>query len=122
MKSIALLRPALLVSLLALSTGAAAQSHGEMNMPMPKSGGMDMKKDGASAGTTHHAEGVVKTIDQAKSTVTVAHDPVKSLGWPTMSMGFKVPDRALLAKFKQDQRVSFEFVQQGGDYVVTQIH
>ena len=52
----------------------------------------------AQTGTPHPATGVVKSVDRAKSTVTLAHDPVKSLNWPAMTMPFTVTDKALLEK------------------------
>ena len=38
-----------------------------------------------------------------------------------MTMGFKVKDKALLAGLKEGQKVVFEFVQEGDDYVVTKV-
>src|SRR5207244_8275707 len=52
----------------------------------------DMGKHPAkeSKATIHKATGVVKAIDPSKGTVTLAHEPVKSLKWPAMTMGFVV--------------------------------
>lgn len=94
------------------------------NMDMSKGmgKGMDMGKNGAAATqATHMATGVVKKLNAKASVVTVAHEPVNSLSWPAMTMGFKVKDKALLAKLKEGQKVEFEFVQEGGDYVVTSL-
>jgi Cu(I)/Ag(I) efflux system protein CusF len=43
------------------------------------------------------------------------------MNWPAMTMTFKVKDKALLQKVKQGEKVNFEFVQQGKDYVVTAV-
>ena len=80
--------------------------------------GMDMKgmESGDKAqGAAHTAVGVVKNVDPTKSTVTLDHDPVKSLNWPAMTMGFTVKDKALLDKLQADKKIEFEFVQQGKD-------
>ncbi len=61
----------------------------------------------------------MKKADPAKSTVTVAHGPVKDLNWPAMTMAFKVKDKAVLDKLAVDRKVEFTFVQQGKDYVIT---
>jgi Cu(I)/Ag(I) efflux system protein CusF len=82
--------------------------------------GMDMKAEKKDA-ATHKARGVVTRVDPNRSSVTIKHDPVASLNWPSMSMGFIVKDKALLEKLKKDQKVDFEFVQQGKDYVVTSV-
>ena len=82
--------------------------------------GMDMgKKPAAGTQTAHKATGVVKKVDPKAGTVTLAHDPVKSLNWPAMTMGFTVKDKALLDKLQADKKIEFEFVQQGNDYVIT---
>jgi Cu(I)/Ag(I) efflux system periplasmic protein CusF len=73
------------------------------------------------AGTSHTASGVVQGIDAAKGSITLEHEPVKSLNWPAMSMGFKVSDPKLLAKVKQGDKIRFTFHQSGREYVITSI-
>ena len=75
----------------------------------------------AQTGTAHPATGVVKSVDRAKSIVMLAHDPVKSLKWPAMTMGFTVKEKSLLDKLQPGKKVEFEFVQQGRDYVITSV-
>lgn len=70
---------------------------------------------------THKAVGTVRKVDQAAGRVTLAHEPVPSLKWPAMTMGFAVKDKALFGKLAQGKKVEFEFVQQGRDYVVTSV-
>jgi Cu/Ag efflux protein CusF len=96
--------------------------------------GMDMQKcqgmmdgqdkktsDRHSQITTHHATGVVKAVDAANGKVTLAHGPVKTLKWPAMTMAFSVKDKALLDKAAVGKKVQVEFIQQGGNYVITSI-
>ena len=71
--------------------------------------------------TSHTATGVVESIDAAKGSVMLAHDPVKSLNWPAMTMGFKVSDPKLLGKVKKGDKIQFTFVQSGKDFVITSI-
>ena len=52
--------------------------------------------------------GVVKKIDAKSGSVTIAHDPIKALNWPAMTMPFKVADKALLAKMKPGAKVRFQ--------------
>ena len=73
--------------------------------------GMDMGAQPASA--THHASGVVKSVDAGAGAVTLAHDPVKTLSWPAMTMTFKVKDKALLDKLAVGKKVDFDFEQSG---------
>ena len=78
------------------------------------------KTKAASHGGVHAADGVVKNIDSAGK-VTLQHGPVKSLGWPAMSMGFAVKDKALMPKLAVGSKVHVEFDKQGGDYVITSV-
>ena len=81
---------------------------------------MDMgKKPAAGTQAAHKATGVVKKVDPKSGVVTLAHDPVKSLNWPAMTMSFGVKDKALLDKMQSGKKVEFEFVQQGKDNVIT---
>jgi len=73
------------------------------------------------SGGTHKATGVVTNIDRSGGKVTLKHDPIKSLNWPTMTMAFAVKDKAMLDKVAKDKKVEFEFVQQGQQFVITSI-
>lgn len=68
----------------------------------------------------HAADGVVKDIDSAGK-VTLQHGPVKSLGWPAMSMGFAVKDKSLMDKLAVGSKVHVEFNKQGENYVITSV-
>jgi Cu(I)/Ag(I) efflux system periplasmic protein CusF len=70
-------------------------------------------------GTVHKATGVVTRVDKNK--VSIRHEPIPSLNWPSMTMAFTVKDKSLMEKMKKDQKVNFEFVQEGRDYVVTAV-
>lgn len=116
MKRIAAFTLAAVVS----TVGAAwAQSQDSKGHNMKGTG--DQDKGTPVQGGSHQASGTVKKLDVAKGTVTLAHGPVKSLGWPAMTMGFVVEDRRLFDKLAADKKVDFEFVQQGANYVVTSV-
>lgn len=70
---------------------------------------------------THTATGVVKKVEPAIGRITLRHDPIAALGWPAMTMPFNVKDRKILAPLKPEQKVEFEFVQQGSAAVITAI-
>ena len=75
----------------------------------------------AQTAAAHQATGVVKSVDRTKSAVTLAHDPVKSLNWPAMTMGFTVKDKALLDTLQPGRKIEFAFVQEGKNYVITSV-
>ena len=81
----------------------------------------DMKMDKKAQAATHKATGMVKNVDPVKGAVTLAHDPVKDLKWPAMTMTFMVKDKKLFDNLAVDKKVAIEFVKQGSDYVVTTV-
>lgn len=89
-------------------------------MGMMNQSGEGKTAAGSSAnGTVHKATGVIKSVDTQKKMVTLAHDPVESLKWPAMTMGFAVRDKALFDSMSVGKKVDVEFVKDGGNYVIT---
>lgn len=81
--------------------------------------GVDMAKKpvaATSAATVHMATGMVKTVDAKSGLVTLAHEPVKSMNWPAMTMGFQVQNKLAVGK-----KVDSEFVQGTKGCVVTAV-
>ena len=76
---------------------------------------------GSAAAVPHAAVGVVRAVDPAQGTVTIAHDPVESLKWPAMTMVFELRDRGAAAPLEPGARVAFVFVEERGRYVITSI-
>ena len=118
-------RSSVLVTVFAASAGIAhAQSGGMKGMDM-KDGmgmkGMDMKSDKATPGKVHKASGKVTKVDQAKGSVTIAHGPVATMNWPSMTMSFKVKDKTMLDKVQNGQQVDFSFVESGKEHTITEI-
>src|SRR5712671_943750 len=127
-----------LVVILVSSFAAVSPSHAQMggmdmkDMDMGKckemmgkdKKGMEMQGMGAdkkSEAKSHKGAGTVKKVDPASGKVTIAHGPIPTMKWPAMNMTFTVKDKALLAKFSQDKKVEFEFVEQGSDYVIKSV-
>jgi Cu(I)/Ag(I) efflux system protein CusF len=50
-------------------------------------------------------QGIIKSMDQ--DSVVISHQPIKALGWPAMTMGFKVADRAQLKGLAVGNQVDF---------------
>ena len=76
-------------------------------------------KKGAAA--SHEGAATVKAVDASKGVVTLAHGPIASIKWPAMTMDFKLKDATLAQGIKAGDAVTFEFVESGGNYVVTRI-
>jgi Cu(I)/Ag(I) efflux system protein CusF len=108
-------------TLLIVAAPAAIGQSGMKGMDMKDMDMKGMKSDKKAAGQVHKGTGVVTNVDRADGKVTVKHDPIKSLNWPTMTMAFAVKDKAMLDKLAKDKKVEFEFVQQGQQFVITSI-
>jgi len=71
---------------------------------------------------TYTATGIIKKVEPNAARVTLHHDPIAVLGWPSMTMPFAVKDRKVLASVRAEQRVEFDFVQApSGAPVITAI-
>ncbi|MDX5446059.1 MAG: copper-binding protein [Zoogloeaceae bacterium] len=106
-----------LVSLLLITSLAAAPLAAQ---GMPGMKGMDMSA--AEPGQAMHtARGVVKRLDPAAGRITLAHRPVASLNWPSMTMSFGVRDRALTSGLVEGAELEADFVREGKDWIITAV-
>ena len=73
----------------------------------------------STAVQTVQGEGTVKAVNPDQQQVTLAHGPVEALGWPAMTMPFKVSDKKLLDGISAGEEIRFEL---GADKRITAIH
>ena len=67
------------------------------------------------------ARGVVLQIDQSNATIKINHDPIAALNWPRMTMPFRLKERSLTAKIKEDDIVEFFLEKEASDYVIVKL-
>ena len=67
--------------------------------------------------------GKVTEIDLKAGRITLEHEPIPALNWPSMTMGFKVRDPKLISTLKANDAVEFELSPkpEDGDYVIERI-
>jgi len=54
--------------------------------------------------------------------VSITHEPIKSLGWPGMTMDFALTNSSLAAGIKPGSKITFELVERGkGEWVITKL-
>ena len=88
----------ILVAALAALSAAPAFAHDD--------DGPTAKAAPAAAAKTGEGVGVVKSLDAKAGQITLHHGPVAALGWPAMTMAFKIaPD--LATTVKAGQKVKF---------------
>lgn len=69
----------------------------------------------------HQAQGTLDSIND-DGTVSITHEPIKSLGWPGMTMDFALANSSLAAGIKPGSAVSFEIVERTpGEWVITKL-
>jgi Cu(I)/Ag(I) efflux system membrane fusion protein len=72
----------------------------------------------------HKGRGNVTRVDPQKGSVELDHEPIASMQWPAMRMGFVVENKAQLAGLKPGDAVAFELGAQpdkDGNYVISKI-
>ena len=84
----------------------------DMDMDMPMSMEKTMNKPMAvekmAVGKMPRGRGKVVDVNVKSGHVTLNHEPIKELGWPSMTMGFKVKDSKQLSKLKAGDEVEFD--------------
>lgn len=94
----------------AATSSAAAPAPAEMDaMPTP-----------ATEEKSATARGVISAIDAEGGKITIEHEPIASLEWPAMTMGFTASP-GLIEQVKVGDRVEFDMVVTGSASEVTAI-
>jgi membrane fusion protein, copper/silver efflux system len=76
------------------------------------------------AAGTHKGRGTVIGVDLSSGHVELDHEPIASMQWPRMTMGFTVEDKAQLVMLKKGDVVEFELravPDKDGNYVIAKI-
>ncbi len=69
----------------------------------------------------HQAQGTLDSIND-DGTVSITHGPIKSLGWPGMTMDFTLANSSLVAGIKPGSKITFELVERKPDeWVITKL-
>lgn len=88
-----------------LSQQDKTMDKGMSEMEMPTETTMDQPM---AAEKMPKGRGKVVDVDVKSGKVTLDHAPIKELGWPSMTMGFKVKDNNQLSKLKIGDEVEFD--------------
>jgi len=67
-------------------------------------------------------QGVIEDVMAEMAMLTITHEPIKALDWPTMRMDFEVADTIDLTGLEKGQSIEFELKKQGDwDYLIMAI-
>jgi len=67
------------------------------------------------------AVGVVQQVKPAEGKVKIAHDAIPALGWPQMTMYFRVRDRTVLESVGSGDKVRFVMEKDDQGFVIARI-
>lgn len=119
----------LLIGLTAVLAACGQQAEPEVPavpMAQPGSPRASVDVDGAlspPAAETKTADGagVITAVDPAAATITINHEPIRSIGWPAMTMKFKASP-AVLQEAAVGDRIQFDLTVRDGAGEVTAIY
>ena len=72
--------------------------------------------DGPLTGT-----GVVRGVDKANGKVRLTHDPIEAMGWPKLTLIFRLKDNALADGVADGDRVEFSLEKSATGYVISDL-
>ena len=96
--------PGILISIVVGLTGPATAKDEKMDHSKMGHGAMQAPANEGEATVI----GVINSIDAAGGKINVTHEPVKELGWPTMTMDLPVTKRVDLSTLKAGSNVKFK--------------
>lgn len=92
----------------------------QMDPNMPGMAGMAGMQHGAKPAEAQGV-GIVRAIDAAHGAITLQHQAIASIGWPAMTMTFKVASPKVLQGVKVGEKVQFTLHPAGTASTVTAI-
>ena len=113
--------------------GMSEKSMSTMNMPAATSSrenhsAMAMAKpataaDGAEPARTAAVSGtaLVQGVDKPNGKLKLAHDPISALGWPKMTMFFRLKDSALADRVKEGDKIEFSLEKSASGYIISDL-
>lgn len=105
------------ILLLMAASGTAMAQEPAMDPAMRNMQPMHGAQSRANAGI-----GTVNRVDLQNGKVNLTHGPIKSLGWPGMTMDFTVKEKSLLNNIKSGEKVEFNVIKEGpGKFFIDRI-
>lgn len=71
--------------------------------------------------STASATGVVQQTKPEQGKVKISHEPIAALGWPAMTMTFRVKDKSVLEGIAAGDKVNFELGKDAQGWTITRM-
>ena len=98
--------------------GTAGHDMGSMkDMPGKTMPGMD--KPAAPTPKNITGTGSVQLIDKVNGKVKLTHDPIAAMGWPKMTLFFRLKESSLADQVKEGDKVEFSLERSASGYVIS---
>ncbi|MFZ5555494.1 MAG: copper-binding protein [Pseudomonadota bacterium] len=97
----------------------AHEGHAGMMMAKPPETSAPVAEPMAAPTGAIIGTGVILQVDKANAKVKMTHDPIAALGWPKMTMFFRLKDRSLADQVKEGEAVQFLLEKSGAGYVIS---
>lgn len=104
---------------MASSSGTAPKTGHDMGS-MQDMPGMT-SKSGNAAGGPVSGTGIVKGVDKANGKVRLTHDPIEAMGWPKMTLFFRLKDNSLADRVREGDKVDFSLEKSATGYVISDL-
>lgn len=99
------------------TVGYAGSGHDNNTQEQHQSGAKGHSHDGSESADHHKSKastaggvqgtGKVVSVDAEKRTIKMAHDPIKALNWPKMTMSFSVETGVDISSYQAGDDISF---------------
>jgi Cu(I)/Ag(I) efflux system protein CusF len=83
--------------------------------------GISLAAQDNAAAATVSATGVVEQMKADQGKVKINHDPIAALGWPRMTMFFRIKDKAVLEGIVAGDKVRFELEKDAAGWMITRM-
>jgi Cu/Ag efflux protein CusF len=66
--------------------------------------------------------GVIREIDNAKGRIKISHEPIDALGWPGITLFFRLKDGVRADQVQEGEKVGFTLERSASGYVISEFH
>jgi len=105
-----------------LDSEASTRASFSRMQPQPEN---DMASQSASADMASEdstGRGVIQSIDSEGQAINLSHEPIEALGWPAMTMDFKVSADVPLSALSAGESIEFSLHKDADGYVISRIN
>ncbi len=96
-------------------------SESNVQASLQRLGLAESNQDSANTNPIYQGMGIIQNINKDEHMVTLAHEPIKALNWPAMTMSFKVANNIDMSNIELKQTIYFELQKTANSYEITKI-